>query len=571
MKNILIKTIAILFVVLLPASCVKETFPKGSTVTKDQLEGAEQSLTYMLSGIPAAMMNSGAGGYASTYGIHCDYGIAAIQMATESMLEDFAVLGEMNYYWFGSWMQNSSQGSDYIWCAYFWDTYYQWIKLANEIISIVDDVNEDTNEEVKQALGQAHAYRAMLYLDLARLYEPKTNKYTTITSDMLGLTVPIVTEDTTEEIAKNNPRATREEMYHFIFSDLKKAEEYLKNAAESYTTPGLTAVYGLYARAYLELGATYAEYPSDVPDPAVFDMTSEKAYTEAAKYARMAIERGHHSPLTQAQWEDPRNGFNDGGSNNAWIWGLTVSAENLSNLIASVAHRSCEAIYGYGVWTQLGVNQALYAQISDEDFRKHSWLDPGMMEYYNYQLAGSSEEQQGFIYGSMYNYPAVAYESIKFRPADGNVMDYTVGNCADCCLMRIEEMYFIEIEAVLATQGLAAAQNLLNDFMQTYRYPGYDCYLKTLSKEAFIKEMMLQKRIEFWGEGILIYDYKRLNQSITRGYEGTNVPSIARYNSDGRSPQWNIVITRGEYQSNKGIKHPDLNNPDPTEKLTLWE
>ena len=571
MKNILIKTIAILFVALLPVSCVKETFPKGGTVTKDQLEGSEQSLTHMLSGIPAAMMNSGASGYYSSYGIHCDYGIAAIQLATESMLEDIAINGEMNYYWFGSWMQNNSQGSDYIWCAYFWDLYYKWIKLANEIISIVGEVDENTSADAKKALGQAHAYRAMFYIDLARLFEPKTNKYTTITPEIMGLTVPIITENTTEEMAKNNPRATREEMYQFIFSDLEKAEEYLADAVESYTTPGLTAVYGLYARAYLELGATYAEYPNQVPDPVVYDMDSEKAYKEAAKYARMAINRGMHSPLTQSQWEDPRTGFNDGSSNNSWVWGLTVSAENLSNLVASVAHRSCEAIYGYAVWTQIGVNQALYSQISDEDFRKHSWIDPDGMEYYNYQLAGTAEEQYGFMYGSMYNYPAVSYQSIKFRPADGNVMDYTVGNCADCCLMRIEEMYFIEMEAKLATEGLAAAQNLLNDFMQSYRYSSYDCYLKTLSKEAFIKEMMLQKRIEFWGEGILIYDYKRLDQGITRGYQGTNIPSIARYNSEGRSPQWNIVITRGEYQSNKGIRHPDYNNPDPTEKLTLWE
>ena len=313
MKNILIKTIAILFVVLLPASCVKETFPKGSTVTKDQLEGSEQSLTYMLSGIPAAMMNSGASGYYSSYGIHCDYGIAAIQLATDSMLEDIAVLGEMNYFWFGSWMQNSSQGSDYIWCAYFWDLYYKWIKLANEIISIVGEVDENTSEDARRVLGQAYAYRAMFYIDLARLYEPKTNKYTTITSEMMGLTVPIVTENTTEEIAKNNPRATREEMYQFIFSDLKKAEEYLADAAESYTTPGLTAVYGLYARAYLELGATYAEYPDQVPAPEVYDMDSARAYAEAARYARLAINRGMHSPLTQSQWEDPNNGFYNGG------------------------------------------------------------------------------------------------------------------------------------------------------------------------------------------------------------------------------------------------------------------
>jgi len=405
----------------------------------------------------------------------------------------------------------------------------------------------------------------LYYLDLARMYEPKPSKILPLSSDIMGLTVPIVKETTTEEQAKRNPRARREEMYQFILSDLEKAEEYLKDGVDSYTSPGLTAIYGLYARAYLELGATYKE----LGNPTDWDMTSQKAYEEAARYSRMAINRNRHTPLTQAQWEDPKSGFNDGSANNAWIWGLTVSAENLSNLIANVAHRSCEAIYGYAVWTQLGVNQALYNRISDEDFRKHSWYDPDLN--YNYKLAGSADEQAGFINGSMYNYPAVKYMSLKFRPADGNVMDYTVGNSADWCLMRIEEMYFIEMEAQLnlASGGLGKAQELLNDFMQEYRYGSYDCTLMTMTTEAFINEMMLQKRIEFWGEGILFFDYKRLDRGITRGYTGTNIPATATFNCEGRSPQWNIVITRGEYQSNKIIE--SQNNPDPTEKLTLWQ
>jgi hypothetical protein len=95
--------------------------------------------------------------------------------------------------------------------------------------------------------------------------------------------------------------------------------------------------------------------------------------------------------------------------------------------------------------------------------------------------------------------------------------------------------------------------------------------LKTLTTEAYIKELMLLKRIEFWGEGILFFDYKRLNQGITRDYTGTNVPAVATFNTTDRSPQWNIPITRGEYQSNKGIRHPEDNNPDPTEKLVLWK
>ena len=116
---------------------------------------------------------------------------------------------------------------------------------------------------------------------------------------------------------------------------------------------------------------------------------------------------------------------------------------------------------------------------------------------------------------------------------------------------------------------LDKARDLLTTFMTEYRDSSYECYTITLSPEAFISEMMLQKRIEFWGEGILFYDYKRLNQGIKRGYNGTNIPSTATFNCEGRSPQWNIVITRGEYQSNKIIKNQ--NNLDPTKKLELWQ
>ena len=568
MKNIS-RILLSIVIVLLSSGCIKETLPKGSTVTQDQLEQqGDKAPTYMLSGIPSAMTRSGAAGYYGTYGYHYDFGISAVHFVTESMLEDIAVLVELGYFWFNGWYQNLGQGPEYTSCAYLWQQYYKWIKLANDLINVAGEITEDTSEQTKEIIGQAHAYRAMYYLDLARMYEPKPNKILPPDQSILGLTVPIVTEKTTEEESKNNGRATREEMYQFILSDLAKAEEYLENAPVVYTAPSLAAVYGLYARTYLELGATYKE----MGNPTDWDMTSQKAYGKAADYARKVIDMGEHSPLTQTQWEDPTNGFNNGASNNAWIWGLTTSAENQSNLISNIAHRSNEALYGYGNLYMLGVNQALYSRISDQDFRKHSWFDPE--SGYNYRLAGGGQVAQidaqtyYFIYGQ-YGFQAPKYASLKFRPADGDVLNYTVGNGADWCLMRIEEMYFIEMEAELNLSGLEKAQTLLNDFMQTYRYDSYDCTLVSMTEEAFISEMMLQKRIEFWGEGLLFFDYKRLDQGITRGYTGSNIPAVAQFNCEGRSPQWNIVITRGEFQSNKVVVNQ--NNPDPTGKLELWK
>lgn len=564
MKNILIRLFAVLAVVVFTTGCIKETFPKGSTITTGQIDVSPNALQYMVNGIPSAMMASGTAGYASSYGYHADFGIAAIHLMTEAMLEDLTVGGDLGFWWFGAFTQNVSMGADYIYCAYFWDCYYAWIKLANEIIIKAGEITDETDPTVINAVGQAYAYRAMFYIDLARLYEPKQNVLAPVSEDILGLTVPIVDEKTDEAIAKNNPRATREDLYEFIFSDLAKAEKYLATAGTAYNQPTVGAVYGLYARAYLELGAAD-------------DKVNKEAYQKAGKYARKAIEISGKTPLTSSQWLDPNSGFNDGSANNAWIWGLSLSVENASNIITNISHLAPEAVWGYSCLSWPSINKALYDLIDMNDFRKKAWLDPECTwDYYTnrngnytpdhgYQFA-AADEKDALDYFSYY---AMPYVNIKFRPAEGECMDYTIGNCADHLLMRVEEMYFIEIEAALYNEGLDEAKKLLNDFMHTYRYRSYQRCDYITSKEAFIKEMLLQKRIEFWGEGILMYDYKRLNQGITRGYSGTNFPDIARFNTEGRSPQWNIVITRSEFQSNTGINQ-SLNNPDPTSTLVKW-
>ena len=107
--------------------------------------------------------------------------------------------------------------------------------------------------------------------------------------------------------------------------------------------------------------------------------------------------------------------------------------------------------------------------------------------------------------------------------------------------------------------------------MTSYRMTGgatYDCTARAGTPEAFLNELMLQKRIEFWGEGIVLYDMKRLNMSSRRGYVGTNAPASYRLNVDGRAPYWNIVITRGETQNNPVIA--TQNNPDPSGLVELW-
>lgn len=564
--------LTILTVSVMTVGCIKETLPKGSTLTEEQLEKADDAavLGAMINGLPASMMTANTGGFASKYSYHADYGIPSIHLMTDYMLEDITVGGNLGYSWYNSFHTNVSMGAAYVTVGYIWVCYYKWIKGANDVIKLAGEITDDTDAVVRNYVGQAYAYRALCYLDLARLYEPRENKILPVTENIKGLTVPIVTEKTTEKEAISNPRAHRDTLYKFIMSDLNKAEAYLDSSKVSYKYPTLAAVYGMKARLYLEMGAAD-------------DGEDKEAYRQAYKYAGLAIEKSGKTPLTETQWHDPVNGFNNGATNNSWIWGLTSSIENLAPVVSYVAHMSCEAVWAYGTLALPSISKALYDQIDYGDFRKLSWLDPektwkpGTEKYdpdNEYQFAGEDETMVGLESMNIYTatdyflYDAKPYSNLKFRPKGGICTDYSSGSAADHVLMRVEEMYFIQMEAALRIDGRTAAQKLLNDFMQSYRNEDYDCSVTTGSEEAFIREMILQKRIEFWGEGILMFDYKRLNLGITRGYKGTNIPATARFNCEGRSPQWNLVIPRNEYQVNKILE--STNNPDPSENLPLW-
>ena len=559
MKNTILKVSAILAAAFFSAACIQETVPVGGSVTQAQVSNSDFALLSMIKAMPASMSTSGTGGYAGSYGDHTDFGIPGIHLRMEHMLEDIATMADNPYYnRFYAYDLNQAQGHQYTYCAYFWDMYYTWIRLANDVIAsmvpaIEDGADESTMTQLKNSLGQAYAYRAWCYLDLARLYEPKDNVEAPVPSNIYELTVPIVDENTTIEDCKKNPRVKRDVIYQFILDDLKRAEENLDPSVTTFSQPTMMMVYGLYARTYLELGYERTGY-------------NKEMFTKAAEYARKVIDESGKTPLTKEQWTNPTTGFNSASSNNAWVWGLALSAENLNNLLTYTSHISSEASWGYAAYAQFGASQILYDAIPDTDFRKLSWLGPDKDEWTSgkYRFAGSDADKQAFLNGQ--GRPAAKpYTAIKFRPAQGECNDFNVGNAIDYCLMRIEEMHFIEIEAQYhldASKGV----NMLRDFMHDYRDDSYNRIQVGADFAAFKKELLLQKRIEFWGEGILLYDYKRLDEPIDRS--ASNHAAVFKLRTQRRSPQWNIVITRAEFQSNTAINE-GLNNPDPSDKIEI--
>ena len=513
------------------SSCIEETFPESSSATSEQIGASASALEASLNGIPASMAQ---GYFVYESQVHeTDMGYPQFMIAQTEMLGDMYPLGaNSGYDWYRNYNTFSGNVGETSYFAYLpWFTLYKFIKATNDVIAAVDITDESLTSAIKGNAGIAYACRAFYYYLLTVFYEPVDNIYTDC-SKVLGLTVPFVTEETTDEIAKNNPRATHDEMIAFILSDLDKAEQCLTDfTPSSKLFPNLAVVYGIKAKVYLW----------------------DEDYANAATYARKAIDASGASPVTEAQWNDVNTGFNT--ANQAWMWYIHYSAETMGNLCNFIGWMSGEADWGYSSLTCPAIDRSLYDKIADNDFRKYSFLDPAKYDYYDYKTSRSKDWIED----------APAHLALKFRCLNANWQDYSVGAAVDVPVMRVEEMYLIEAEAVGMSQGVGAGVAKLNSFMQTYRQPDYN--FTASDERSFQLEVLTQMRIEFWGEGNAFPSAKRIKPGIMQNYEGTNAPEeIFKINCEGIKPNWNFVIPISEVEANTALV--DNNNPNPTAVVT---
>lgn len=523
---------------LLTTGCIDETFPTD-VASEEQVTSSSKATEAIMWAMPAFMnkYNIFEDANGSAYGF--DYGYSSLMHVRDVMTGDMPIVSH-SYDHYSSWEQNRAIGPNYLTTQYIWNYYWKLVQTTNMTINTTKDSTDPT---LQGYLGAGYAFRAMVYLDLARMFEFLPNDIYTDGTNSSGnnvknLTVPIVTDGITEEEARNNPRVSREDMYEFILSDLNNAEQniiHLNRAAK--TLPDLSVVYGLKARLYMWV----------------------ENYPEAKNYARKAINAASGcTPLTKEQALSTTSGFND-LSVSSWMWGMQFVAEDeavQTEILNWTSWASNEAVFGYAAAGPMSmIDKSLYDKIADTDFRKLMWKAP----------EGSELRAQNTYIDAAQFAKIPDYGSLKFRPAQGNSTTPSVGAASAYPVMRVEEMYLIEAEAAAHSNATEGAR-LLNGFMQTYRDENYNCKLTTT--DAVVEEIVLQKRIELWGEGQSFFDIKRLDMSVTRGYEGTNFGDAARFNTKGRPAWMNICIVRTEENNNSALK--GYENPDPSDKYTPW-
>lgn len=556
--NKIFKTAAlVLCSAVLFSGCIKEVLPKAGSITQEQLADSDAGLEYMMKAIPAYMAASTAMSYD-----HSDFGYHSIgAWMDHHALTMFPCTrpdrGGNPYY---CRFQAANYGFDMSmnggYTHYLWYNYYPMIKKANEVIGAAGD-----QEDMIEFRAISKAFRALFYMDLARYYDalpakaPELPNYEGDLKNVAGMTVPIVTEATTEAAAKDNPRATREEIFEFIFEDLADAEAIMKRFENDPTTgkpeleatvygttptyPDLAAVYGLYARAYLWLGG-FEETYENVP-------TGEDAYRLAAEYARKAIDLSKAPITTEDQWTSVTSAFNTVIP--SWLWATTLSSDTvLNNLFAFVAHMCPEATYGYAPLACQGVASGMYDRLRSTDFRKKLIVGPNTTyEEFQPYTSMSRDEWEELAYRA-------PYTNFKFRPAMGERVDYMTANAIALPVMRVEELYFIEMEAT-AHYDEGTATNLLYTFMAN-RDAGY-AYLPS---NSLVDEIIFQKSVEFWGEGAVLFDMKRLDMGVNTLEQ--NYQSGMLFKTEGRLPWWNIPIPSSESSVNTAIKGKE--GPDPS-------
>lgn len=577
MKKVILNIAMLATMGIACSGCIDESFPNDDYVTEDQVDQMASGMDGLVNAIAGHL------GMSETYGSYeFDLGYAGLGMIRDVLVTDVTIYSP-GYDYFYYWASDTYLGGNYSTAYFPWGYYYKWIEKSNIIL------RKEFKESNKVYFGMAHFYRAWAYFDLARMYEFKKTGVSSLdqqaeANGIYGQTVPIIRENTTEAEARNTPRAMFYDMYRFILDDLTQAEAYLADYRESdrkaHNIPDISVVHGLMARFYLELGTRFELAPADLStyQSSGVDLgiaSAKDAYAKAASYAERAIAASSSTPLNEDRWfggSGYSNGFNSASD---WMLGALVSKEimSTSEWRNFIGHMSPEQYYGVGgisfesatntytnaYGAQRIIDRSLYDQISDTDWRKLTWLNPA-----DEGKSNGGKYKTSVTDGHFKMIPA--YASFKFRPKENERSDYSVSAAADYPLMRIEEMFFIQAEALAASQGVAAGEAVLETLMAT-RDANYTCNATSLA--TFRKELMLQKRIEFWGEGILYWDYKRLNLQVMRGYIGTNSPTSYRLNSiDGYCAPWfNFFIPIKEYGMNTAMKA----NPDPSGSIDPWE
>jgi len=445
-------------------------------------------------------------GWSTTNNTHQCFGVSAYCLASEVMGDDF-VMGAQGsgWFWFDAAYNVKARFTSSAWRSY--DLWYAFYTwIANaNYVIAAEETMGGATEDVNYVIGQAYAVRAYSYFQLAQWF---ARTYKGHESEPCA---PIYNEPTFKTTT-GQPRATVADVYKQIDSDLEKALTLLKGIPQQDKTHMAYAVTcGIASRVALV----------------------EENWSKALELAKEAIDNSGCSVQPVAAI----TGMNSVGYNDV-MWGAKIKSDQAGMYASFFAHMDPAVAYAARAPKQ--ISRWLYNKIDENDQRR-AWWNPDE----NYL-------QKKFSFSNVSTWEG------------------------DYVWMRVEEMYFNAAEAACRLGDEAQAKNYLMAVM-SQRNPNYTCdktgtalgALTTDETGSLLEEILIQKRIELWGEFGRTFDIRRLKQGFQRtsdqgwpdGLLLVNKNGTLRPTANPDNYMWVLTIPQAEFDGNINMTVDKDQNP----------
>ncbi|MFO7938494.1 MAG: RagB/SusD family nutrient uptake outer membrane protein [Bacteroidales bacterium] len=435
---------------------------------------------------------------------------------------------------------NTHTNQDYTTTLNFWYQRYHFVNSSSSIINAVTEGDYVIDDRMNNILGQAYAYRAWAYHQLIMTYA----KGYLIGDPATDPGVPL--RLTSGSPYDGGPRATVQEVYNQIESDIDEAVGYLKNAtsAKNKSHISLNAAYGIKARISLSKG-------------------------DWAEAAAAAVEARKGYPLlNETDW---KSGFNTYDLSEVMWGGRVIDQE--TNYYSSYFYYVCPTFNGsQNRANPKIINKEVYNQIPATDYRRDAWLplapntnpnasngqggsyesDPNYDNEEDFQAAKDSIIKK---YGMTSGHNTHPYMTVKFLQSNPGTIDPD-----DVIYMRSSEMYLIEAEALAMLNDVSGAQDALAVLGEA-RDAAFDKTIFT-TQELLMEQIKFQRHVELWGEGFSFHDHIRWDDPL----DHTNSGAASVLYQDGFyqdrpsvNPRWVWKIPQREIDSNPYLTDADQN------------
>ncbi|MDE6329241.1 MAG: RagB/SusD family nutrient uptake outer membrane protein [Muribaculaceae bacterium] len=557
MKNIFVKAIASLLTAATLAGCSSDYLDVKplTAVTSATVETTQEGAQAALYGLCRAM-------YYPMTGIEV---FQVLGVNGEPFIQMF--YGDIFGQDYFSYLWGAQMGNNFTWVnnrlitgwvpTIGWVYCYNLISQANRILVNIDNIEGDT-EQLQYIKAQALTIRAHAYFRLLQIYGPRWEdsnngeKYVCV----------LRTQPSTADV----PLSTMNAVVAQMKSDLTTAIDIFENStARRYYIwePDEDVAHGVYSR----LGLLIHDY--------------------AAAQSHAAAARKPYKIMTADEY---KSGFAEVMGSYLWANPVEPSASG----IGYYSHGSYYACQGpYPTDWELGagqINYELYRQIPAGDIRAELFFTPDKLtgttqlrasSFWNENICNpanmdlsklnSNMKLQLITFGQKMipNGDQAKFGQPYVSRTPGEVTNPVIAFGAQYKFwgvdmygtnsfpyMRAEEMLLNEAEAAYYNNDVNTARTALQELVAA-RNPGQD--VSSLSGQALLDEIKLQRRIELWGEGFNWFDLKRWNEPMVRNswkandVNSNNIPASFYLNIPASDPKWRFTIPQSESQYNTAL------------------